>query len=343
MKCFHFNNFVFLYKNFLFNCLLKLKDILNNFFLEKNYLKKQIQDYFPGLKPSSSWPMCLDDLIEKLSTLEIGHMFHQPFDVTKNMHNETIEFIRHYYNCLEKELLEDVKDENSLILYKEYLEKAIQVFITVKIHEGSFSNFLEMLNFLKEISDNSHKSENCKNYFTEIFSNSLTKCNEVFLKLSQYILSLKETLPIMRNYNINDIFYISKNILFTSNNRNCGPGQSIISLTTDSTYLYIILSGVSGCMLKVGTGNNSTEKGKVYCCKQFEFEDSVTWVLCKNKLYLKRSSNEIGLLEIYNIENFKNEGKIKLMINETGTSDILKKKNRFEIVFLLTLIRINSA
>lgn len=301
---------------------------MNNFNLEKNFLKKQIHDYFPGLKPSSSWPMALNDLIEKLSILKLDEMFNQPFDMTKSLHNETKEFIRNYFNELQNLFKSQLEiEENQISIYKEYLEKAIEVFITVKIHEGSYTNFMDMLNFLRDIYQESQKNEISKIKFSVIFSNVLEKCQSVFNKLTDYINSLNETLPTMRNYNISDLFFISKNILFTPNNRSSGPGFSKISITTDSTYLYIIIAGVSGSMLKVGTGINSTEKGKVYLSKQFESDESVTWVLCKSKLYLKKSSNEIGCLDIININTFQIEGKIKLMINETCLHSLIKKKN----------------
>lgn len=94
-------------------------------------------------------------------------------------------------------------------------------------------------------------------------------------------------------------------------------GLAYYSIATDGKYLYIYVSAINGGMFKVGTGNQQTKAGKVYLEKQIHFPigtkvDEVNWVYVKGKLYLKTSSRDPWLLEVYSPEAFKKEGNIQL-------------------------------
>ena len=133
-------------------------------------------------------------------------------------------------------------------------------------------------------------------------------------------------LPIVRNYSINDFFNISKNILFAISKYSYSQCASI---ATDSKYLYILLSGINGGMLKVGSGFEDTDRGKVYLYKSYaeSVEETCQWVFCQNKLYLKSNSTEFGYLSIINPETFQNISQVKLLLPESSQHSAIKKKN----------------
>ena len=133
-------------------------------------------------------------------------------------------------------------------------------------------------------------------------------------------------LPIVRNYSINDFFNISKNILFAISKYSYSQCASI---ATDSKYLYILLSGINGGMLKVGSGFEDTDRGRVYLYKSYaeSVEDTCQWVFCQNKLYLKSNSTEFGYLSIIDPETFQNISQVKLLLPESSQHSAIKKKN----------------
>jgi hypothetical protein len=292
---------------------------VSNFALQKYAISKSFIEMFPGLKPSTTWPMALDDLLAKLDTLELAEVFLQPFDTAGCFTNESLDFIRNNLTKL-------INADNELIsVYEEYITKAVIALTTLKLQQGDFDELHDLFTNYESLA----KQYPCfgekilKSAFTE--SNCLKRRFETLLKLYK---PDEPVLPIMRNYSIHDYFNISKNILFAPLRANFG---NCTSVTTDSTYLYILLSGINGGLLKVGTGCGSV-KGKVYLCEKLPSVDDFQyqWVFCKNKLYLKQiniDEKDLGYLLIINPETFKIEGKTKLLLPEQSKSNILKKKN----------------
>ena len=124
----------------------------------------------------------------------------------------------------------------------------------------------------------------------------------------------------MRTYSIVDYFTISKSTIyyFVKNsflNSSCS--------CTDGTYIYFYMSGIDGCKLKVGTGYNNTEKGKVYLyvhnLDERGIENNINsnqWVYCNGKIYQKwnrvdeyadnlaDAKKEVGSINIINPDTF---------------------------------------
>ena len=123
-----------------------------------------------------------------------------------------------------------------------------------------------------------------------------------------------EIYPIMRNWSVVDVYNISKNLLFTSTKSNDVMTQTAI--TTDSTYLYILLFGICGGLYKIGTGKNGSIKGKVYnqnlSLNSNEGNPMLVYVKSTNKLYLKTNQSHFGNIKIINTENLTIES-IKLL------------------------------
>jgi hypothetical protein len=93
---------------------------------------------------------------------------------------------------------------------------------------------------------------------------------------------------LIRPDSIQGCFKIAKALPFNAQN------QANISLTTDGTYLYLIMTNfLKGAMLKIGTGENGTIPGKVYLYAPTEKESEIAWVYCKGKLYLRRANDEV--------------------------------------------------
>ena len=147
----------------------------------------------------------------------------------------------------------------------------------------------------------------------------------------------------MRPYSLVDYFTISKSMIYyyvkTSFNYSCCS-------CTDGTYIYFYLSGIDGCRIKVGTGYNNTEKGKVYLCIQNKDERGIEnnimgnqWVYCQGKIYQKAGKfddygdnisdlkREIGNINIFNPETLQIESKLKLLLPQNCINDSIIHKN----------------
>lgn len=71
-------------------------------------------------------------------------------------------------------------------------------------------------------------------------------------------------------------------------------------MTSDGAYLYLAIGIVKRAQLfKIGTGENGTIPGKVYCQAPLAREGDMTWVHCQGKLYLRYQIGEMGQLHIF--------------------------------------------
>eukprot|EP01022_Parablepharisma_sp_SALTPOND_P017236 TRINITY_DN2714_c0_g1_i1.p1 TRINITY_DN2714_c0_g1~~TRINITY_DN2714_c0_g1_i1.p1 ORF type:complete len:4242 (-),score=491.35 TRINITY_DN2714_c0_g1_i1:9625-22350(-) len=93
--------------------------------------------------------------------------------------------------------------------------------------------------------------------------------------------------------------------------------------------MQILLSqGSKGNMYKVGTGEFGTIAGKVYLYASSDKEMDGCWVYCKGKLYLRRASEEIGLVSIICPHTFKKLGTLKLCCDEAFKEPATLKFNK---------------
>ena len=67
-------------------------------------------------------------------------------------------------------------------------------------------------------------------------------------------------------------------------------------------------------LFKIGTGQNESTPGKVYLQVSLDREGEITWVFCAGKLYLRRSSDEFGTLQIYDPQTLTKTGTAKLFL-----------------------------
>jgi hypothetical protein len=283
--------------------------------LEKYAGGNLVEETFPGLKPSSNWPVSLDDLLTRLNSLSLEEMFHQPFDLEGKFQSEAEVYIQRQLNYVKS-----LQDQQDYELQKDYASKALQAYISLVMLQGSQLKMIECLDYLKKLQQE-HSA-----LFEETFSVSIKNSEFIIKQILEYFSGVI-TYPILRNYSINEFFTISKNILFAANKYSFSQCTSITS-DTNGKYLYIILSGINGGMFKIGTGYDNTEKGKVYAHKTLvESEDMYQWVFCKGKLYVKQGSKEFGYVTKLNSETFENEGRIKLIFPESSQHSVIKKKN----------------
>ena len=61
-------------------------------------------------------------------------------------------------------------------------------------------------------------------------------------------------------------------------------------------------------MMKIGTGENGSTPGRVYNKLETNDVSEATWVFCKGKLYLKKSGDPFGLLNVIDPATFNTEG-----------------------------------
>jgi len=81
-------------------------------------------------------------------------------------------------------------------------------------------------------------------------------------------------------------------------------------------------------MYKIGTGEFGTIAGKVYLYACQDKEIDGCWVYCKEKLYLRRTSEEIGLVSIICPITFKKLGTLKLCCEEAFKETATLKYNK---------------
>lgn len=117
-------------------------DYISNQLLEKYVGKNLIEETFPGLKPESNWPVSLDDLLDKLTTVKLEEFFHQPFDLKGEFEGNAKIFIRNKF-CLLK--------ESRMDSHLEYAVKSLQAFLSLNILQGSHSKMAECLDFLRDL------------------------------------------------------------------------------------------------------------------------------------------------------------------------------------------------
>ena len=232
--------------------------------LEKNALSPMlIMESFPGLKPSSNWPLCLDELVDKLEHVKIDELFLQPFD----------ESMKTTFVDEALEAIERFDKENEI----ENLQKGVAVLITMLI---LFGDIILLLKTTAQLQNLTHKKD-----LDDIFTNQTKYSLVLNDKIKQlYYFACENNFtpyPIMRNYSIVDFYNITKTILYDQSFTKSS------SICTDGTYIYAIINGLDGCKLKIGSGYNGTERGKVYLSSPLSSDAIYQWVYCKGKIYMK--------------------------------------------------------
>ena len=151
--------------------------------------------------------------------------------------------------------------------------------------------------------------------------------NKLFLSENDY-----KPYPIMRNYAINDVFNMTKNLLFIQNKGYSLEKLPSTAMCTDSTYLYIILYGICGGFFKVGTGKNGTIKGHIYAknivVNTTENNPMMVYVKSSKKIYLKTNQNKLGHIKVINPENLTIEKIINLNIPQSAMTKAVAEKNQ---------------
>ena len=279
----------------------------------------------PGMKPSSNWPISLEDLWNKLKSIDLEELFNQPIEESykENFYKEAIEQIINFDNS------NDIPN----------LTRAICCLLCVLVLFGDFLLLFKGIIFIKTNIKNKDKLDQ------SILNNQE---NPLILKLKDLLNCLKDNdfnlYPIMRAYSIVDYFTISKCMIYYYVKSNF---SNSCCCCTDGTYIYFYMSGIDGCKLKVGTGYNNTEKGKVYLCIQNLDErgiendiNSNQWVYCNGKIYQKANKvdefgdyiadnkKEIGNLNVINPETLEVENRIKLLFPQNCIEDSIMHKNQ---------------
>ena len=297
--------------------------LIQQYSLMPNFSLKSV----PGLKPLSTWPISLGDLWNKLKTIKLEELFNQPIleSFKEEFYSEGIKQIINFDNS------NDIPN----------LSKAICCFLCILILFGDYLLLFKGIITLRTTIKNKNKLD--ESVFTD-------KDNPLFLKINELLKILEENdfnlYPIMRNYSIVDYFSVNKSFLYIQTK---STFFNSCSCCTDGTYLYILMNGIDGYKLKIGTGFNNTIKGKIYLSIHNK-EDSVNeygdygnqWVYCNGKIYQKLNrptsyfessislsyKNSIGLLNVINPENFKIEKRIRLLFPQNALNDLIANRNQ---------------
>lgn len=95
-------------------------------------------------------------------------------------------------------------------------------------------------------------------------------------------------------------------------------GIAFTTLTTDGSYIYLLVSALNGGLFKIGTGKNDTVAGKIYLERKSRLAvgqkpEEVSWVYLKGKLYVKRSSKDSWLLDVIDPDTFQHTSSVQLI------------------------------
>ena len=224
---------------------------------------------------------------------------------------------------IEKEKLKpEIKE-----IKKDILIAALDIYYILNIYQGNYTKIANFHNFLKKNNYPRYTDYLSKNFSSVDYALKAT-LNKLFVANNNY-----EPYPIMRNWAINDVFNMTKNLLFIQN-------KGIYSLEklpstaicTDSKYLYIILYGICGGIYKVGTGKNGTIKGQIYAknivVNTYENNPMMVYVKNTKKIYLKTNQNTLGHIKIIDPENLTVEKIINLNIPQSAKSKSVVEKNQ---------------
>ena len=307
---------------------------LEEFSLPQFYLMSSL----PGLKPLNSWEFSLDDLLSRLKSLKLPEFFSQPQN-----HDQKMSFFTDGLKAIA-----DFATKNKT----EALKKAVTAFLTVLFLMGDYLLLVKAVEFLvnevgnKEALDeifggkdniiSSDKEKNAANLKKE--NQLISRMREVFSMIKENYFS---PLPIMRNYSLIDYFNLSKAILFSVTDASFAKS---VSSCTDGKYLYLGISGIDSCWLKVGTGFNGTQKGKIYLKKKNLSEqidnnlsNQSQWVYCQGKIYQKVNKTnvvegendvkDLGYLNIISPSTLEIESKIRLLFPKESQNQIISPQN----------------
>ena len=305
--------------------------------------------YDPLLHPEE-----LPNLYKEIKSSKFQEIFYQPIN-SKFLDNlET--FIKTKIAEPEPEIKKEEKDKEEKPKEDKNKEKekakidlphwilALDIYYILNIYQGNYKRISNMHNYLKKDENISPKySTYLEKNFALVDSILKIILNKVFMSENNY-----KPYPIMRNWAINDIFNMTKNLLFVPNKGSYSfeklPSTAIC---TDSKYLYIILYGICGGLYKVGTGNQGTIKGQVYLknivVNTVEHNPMMVYVKSTNRIYLKTNQSKLGHLKIINPENLTLEKIINLNIpKEAKTKTVLEKNQNYILLsddnFLYTIM-----
>ena len=222
----------------------------------------------------------------------------------------------------EKETKKQTKE-----IKKDILISALDIYFVLNIYQGNYSQISNLHNFMIEKKYPRYTDYLAKNF---IFVETALKntLNTLFLSDNDF-----KPYPIMRNYAINDVFNITKNLLFIQNKGSYSLEKlPSTAICTDSKYLYIILYGICGGLYKVGTGKNGTIKGHIYAknivVNTIENNPMMVYVKNTNKIYLKTNQNKLGHIKIIDPENLTIEKIINLNIPQNAKTKTVSDKNQ---------------
>ena len=189
---------------------------------------------------------------------------------THKFKNQGLNFLKNYvleYIALNPLIENSFPGEKEHLI--EYLPKAIGAFLSIFILFGNIKKLEEIFSFLTSL------REKYNNKFDEIFKKTSKYIIPILEQIRDYSQKLQNHHPILSNYQINEAFLINNDNIFAPSKYTLAQNSSI---TTDGTYLYIVLSGINGSMSKIGTGYNNTIQGKVYFSKSLYDENEYQWV-----------------------------------------------------------------
>eukprot|EP00828_Plagiopyla_frontata_P011315 TRINITY_DN1623_c0_g1_i4.p1 TRINITY_DN1623_c0_g1~~TRINITY_DN1623_c0_g1_i4.p1 ORF type:complete len:387 (+),score=62.79 TRINITY_DN1623_c0_g1_i4:339-1499(+) len=260
-------------------------------------------DNLPGINPTK-WPIDLDTLFEKLEALPQLSLFNEPMEFHTQFFSKCQEFIY--------QQIQDAKEDEAL----KNLLLAVKVYISIALQTGNFLFLMNILQLVHEIETKLPLETKCQ-FFQEV--------SEFIKPKFQAISSLNSKKPQL--HYLSSLCNAGSFIILDVKNFQKQTFQTT-SITTCGKFLYIYISGNNGGMFKVGTGEEGTLPGKIYhYCAVTKAED-VAWVYCKEKLYLRVSSKELGTIEILDAATFKSEQVVQLFCPEIFRHPQLQTLNK---------------
>ena len=252
----------------------------------------------PGRSPDSQWPESLEDLNDRLKQLEPMAAWSEPIfnKDGKDVYTQAEAFI---YKTIEqkKDLIKSKAEVNELKKTDEVMASALSALIGLSVLSADYSRILSLLLLIYEVSESYPEGDS-------IISNVQ---ESMVLYLNQ-LKSLYENTKSFHHLAQGSIYGC---ILMPNEATMEYNPDSVSSLTTDGTYLYVYWCSGRG-LFKIGTGENGTLAGRVYLHKRTELTGSLTWVYLKNKIYARCSDQALGVITIVSPDTLQTEGNLSL-------------------------------
>ena len=268
--------------------------------------QKELKTLLDNIKPEN-----IESILEKLRSLSIADAFMQQIDSDGSASLQLKEMLGEDLQEAQKAFEEQHEEKHNLSLKVSKI--LLEILIRLVLVKGNLGETLELCFYLLDQADQVP-------LLKKLFSSSQDELTSTLNDLRK-LYKLTYSQPILKN-NINvDNFCVSFATLASSQFK---QGKSV---TTDGKFIYLLLNFNAGFMLKIGTGQFNTIKGKVYLRKRMVGSEGCKWTWCSGSLYFYQPSASLEILKEISTETFEQIGVFKMSIPALASTKIARVYN----------------